>query len=275
MSLLSSLLTLPLALGVGLACELEKEDGMDTGAVDDDLDEDDLDEDEDDSESTASTSAGSGDDGDDSDSDSDAGADTGDDSDTTTAGTGDDDSDSGDDDSDSDTTTDGDSDSDTDGDSDTDDTAGTGEGGEGNALAIRHGDLPELDPGKGGSSSTGGPKDSIPADAIHVIVSASGVKTCEQPYEGEPCGGNWSVSFLLMPDMQAPGEYNLFEQANGGFTYADEPYEEGDCAWGGGSLDGVLVIESVDDDAIIGYIEESDAFDFDADISFVAELCGA
>ncbi len=278
-SLLSSLMTLPLALGLGVACDLEKEDGMDTGAVEDDLDEDDLDEDEDEDD-TAGTSAGSGTSADTGDDDGDSAADTGSDesdSDTTSAGTGDGD---GDDESDSDTTSagtgdgdgDDDSDSDTTTDGDTDDSAGTGEGGDASAIAIRHADLPELDPGKGGSS-TGDPKDTIPGDAVHVIVSASGVKTCEQPYAGEPCGGNWSVSFLLMPSMLEPGEYNLFEEANGGFTFADEPYDDGECGWGGGSLDGVLVIESVDEDAIIGHIEGSDAFDFDADISFVAETC--
>ncbi len=242
--------TLSCSLVLGLACDLEKEDGADTGAVGDDDFEDDGDSDESESEDSVSTSAGTspGDDDGDSDSDSDD-----------TVGT----SVGGDD----------------DGDSDSDDgqTTGDSEGGDGepNAFAIAHADLPELDPGGESSSTVGGDEDDIPPDAVHVTISGSGVATCEMPYEGEPCGGNWSVSFLLMPAMlEGPGTYNLFEEANGFQTYADEPYEEGDCGWGGGTLDGVLVIEEITDDAIIGHLEDTDAFDFDADMDFEASFCG-
>lgn len=243
---LSFITVLSVSLTLGMACDVEKEDEpLNTQAIEDDGDSDDEDdEDDEDVESSGSDSASTSAGGDD-------GGDDGGDSASTSAG-GDGGNDGG------------------------DDSAGTGEGGgtdEVNAFAIRHGDLPEVDAGESGSD-TGDDGDDIAADAVHVFVSGSGIATCEAPFEGEPCGGNWSVSFTLQPNMLEPGSYNLFEEANGGFTYADEPYEEGDCAWGGGTLDGVLVIEAVDEEGIVGHIEGSDAFDFDADIDFYAPHCG-
>ncbi len=247
-SLTPMLLALPLSLGL-VACDLEKEDGADTGANVDDMDEDEMDDDEEpgDDEDPGSSSAGTGvDPGDDEDEggSSDSGVDPEDTGDTDDGETGEDPGD-----------------------------------GEANGIAMLHGEIPDIDPGEsgdsgdsGGSGGSGG-DGGIPEDAVLVVLSNDGAATCEEPWAGSECGGNWTISFTLMPDMLQPGSYNLFEEANGGFSYGFEPHPEGDCAWGGGSLDGTLVIESVDDDAVIGHIEDSDAFDFDANVSFVAPRC--
>ncbi|MGH1345745.1 MAG: hypothetical protein ACRBN8_29540 [Nannocystales bacterium] len=233
---------LPLAVSFA-ACDLEKEDGADTGAVvdDEDLDDEDAQDDDGGGASSAGTSADSGEPKDDDDSD---------------AGVG---------------TTDGDSD--TDGDDDDSDT-GVG-GGEADGFAMLHGEIPDIeDDGGADTGGSGGDGESgIPEDALLVVLDGDGTATCEQPWDGPNCGGNWRISFTLMPDMQAPGSYDLFEEALGSFGYADELYPEGDCAWGGGSLGGTLVIDAIDDTSVTGHIEDSDAFDFDADVSFVAPRC--
>jgi len=237
------LFALPLAISFA-ACDLDKEDGADTGAVvdDEDLDMDDEDDDEPDDDGGGSS-----------------------------AGTGLDPDEPGDDD-DSDTgvgTSDGDSDGDDDGD---DSDTGIG-GGDADGFAMLHGEIPDIEDGGGsGTSGTGGDS-GIPEDALLVVLDGNGTATCEQPWDGPDCGANWRISFTLMPEMQVPGSYDLFDEAMGSFGFADEPHPEGDCAWGGGTLGGTLVIDAIDDTSVSGHIEDSDAFDFDADVSFVAPRC--
>lgn len=243
------LFALPLAVSFA-ACELEKEGGADTGAVvdDEDIDEDAEDEDaEDDGEGQSGSSAETSPDSDDSGGDEDD-SDTG-------VGTGDSDSDGDDED---------DSDSDT----------GVG-GGDADGFAMLHGEIPDIeDDGGSDTGGSGGDGESgIPEDALLVVLDGDGSATCEQPWNGPECGGNWRISFTLLPEHQVPGSYDLFEEANGFFGFADEPHPEGDCAWGGGTLGGTLVIDAIDDTSISGHIEDSDAFDFDADVSFVVPRC--
>lgn len=246
------LLALPLAVSFA-ACELEKDGGADTGAVaeDEDLDEDAEDEDEGDADDGGGSSAGTSPDDDDSggdDDDSDTGVGT------SAGGSDGDGDDDGDDDSDSDT--------------------GVG-GGDADGFAMLHGEIPDIeDDGGSDTGGSGGDDESgIPEDALLVVLDSDGSATCEQPWNGPECGGNWRISFTLLPEHQVPGSYDLFEQANGFFGFADEPHPEGDCAWGGGTLGGTLVIDSIDDASISGHIEDSDAFDFDADVSFVVPRC--
>ncbi|MCR9159887.1 MAG: hypothetical protein ACE37F_06025 [Nannocystaceae bacterium] len=239
-TLCALLLTIPLHLSMS-ACDVDKEDGLDTGAVgdDEDIDEDE-DEDEDENEdSGGSSSAGTGDSDD---------SDDGDDSAGTGKGSGGDDSDS-------------------------DDSAGTGAGGgEADGVALLHGELPDIDIGDTGAGSGSDGDSGFPDDALLVILDNDGSATCDDPWAASECGGNWSISFTLLPEQMEPGTYALFD-LNGSFSFADEPHPEGDCPFGGGTLDGTLVIEAIDDDAVVGHIEDADAWDFDANVSFVAPRC--
>lgn len=240
------LLTIPLHFTMS-ACDVDKEDGLDTGAVSDeeDLDDDnalDEDEDEDESEDTGVSSAGTGED------DSDSDSDDGDDSAGTGKGSGGDDGDD-------------------------DDSAGTGSGGgEADGIALLHGELPDVDIGDSGVGSGSDGDSGFPEDALLVILDNDGSATCGDPWAASDCGGNWSISFTLLPEQMEPGTYPLFD-LNGGFSYAGDPHAEGDCPFGGGTLEGTLVIEAIDDDAVVGHIEDADAWDFDANVSFVAPRC--
>ena len=246
MKRISTLSTFLLALPLGMAfaaCDLEKEDGLDTGAVSDDDDIDDEDEsesDDDDDVGSSSTSAGTGED----DSDTDDGTPG------TSAGTDDDDTD-------------------TDDDSDT-----TGVAGEADGIALLHGELPDIDVGGddtgAGSGTDGGSL--FPDDALLVIIDNDDSATCGDPWGPSECGGNWSISFTLLAEQQVPGTYELFE-LNGSSSFLDEPHPEGDCAGGGGTLDGTLIIESIDEGTVVGHIENAEAWDFDANVSFVVPRC--
>ena len=243
MKRISTLSTLLLALPLGLtfaACDLAKDDGLDTGSVSEDEDMDDDDDGED--ESGKNDDAGSA---------------------SSSAGTGEDDTDTDGEDPGTSAGTDGDTDSDT-------------SGGEGDAdgIAILHGELPDIDVGgedTGAGSGTDG--DSLfPDDALLVIIDNDGSATCGDPWGASECGGNWSISFTLLAEQQVPGSYELFE-LNGFSSFMDVPYPEGDCAGGGGTLDGTLVIESIDEGTVVGHIENAEAWDFDANVSFAVPRC--
>jgi hypothetical protein len=145
--------------------------------------------------------------------------------------------------------------------------------GEPYAFAMRFGDLPEIDPG---ASDSGGSSDGEPFqdDDALVVTIASAAQTCDDPHAALPCGGNFSIGFILPPEIQAPGTYQLWEEAFGMSTYAAPPYPEGDCAWGGGSLDGFVEIEAIDASHVAGRLFDTDAWDFDANLEFDAAICG-
>jgi hypothetical protein len=139
------------------------------------------------------------------------------------------------------------------------------------AFAMRYGDLPSIP----GESDSGGGSDGEPFqdDNALVVNIASAAQTCADPYAALPCGGHFSIGFILPPDLQAPGTYQLWEETFAHSTYAAPPYPEGDCAWGGGSLSGFVEIEAIDDQHVAGRLFETDAWDFDANIEFDAEIC--
>lgn len=147
------------------------------------------------------------------------------------------------------------------------------EPGEPYAFAMRYGDLPDVDVGSGSGSGGGSDGEPFQDDDAIVVTIASAAKSCEDPYAALPCGGNYSVSFILPPELQAPGTYQLWEEAYGMSTFAAPPHPEGDCAWGGGSLDGLVEIEVVDDTHVVGRLLDTDAWDFDANLEFDAPLC--
>lgn len=137
------------------------------------------------------------------------------------------------------------------------------------AYAIRHGDLPDVPIGE--SDSGGGEGGSeIDPDAMLVTIT-TGADGCADPYAAQVCG-QWSVSFTLPVDA-VPGEYELFPDLLGSHTVAGPADENGECWWGGGSLSGVLSLSSIDDDAIVGTLAETDAFDFEPDGPFEAVVC--
>ncbi|MBX7080570.1 MAG: hypothetical protein K1X88_15330 [Nannocystaceae bacterium] len=142
------------------------------------------------------------------------------------------------------------------------------------AYVIRFGDLPAVDVGEDGGSSAGsgggGGGSDIDPDSLHVIVSI-GPDACDDPYAALACD-QWRLSFTLPPDA-APGSYALLDEVMGMQTVTGPDDGNGECWWGGGSLEGTLVIESIDDVAIVGHIEGAPTFDFDANVAFSALRC--
>jgi hypothetical protein len=140
------------------------------------------------------------------------------------------------------------------------------------SFAITFGEIPPPSGGTGTSTSTtggGGPPD----DALLVSIT-TGIASCTDVYNSRPCS-SWSVSFTLPIELQTPGTYDL-EELNGFYSVSfgeDDGFDGCTEGGGGGSLLGTVIIEEIDDASVVGRIENADAFDFDANVSFVAERC--
>ena len=138
------------------------------------------------------------------------------------------------------------------------------------SFAILFGDLPD-DPGtgSGGSSTTSG--GGMPDDTLLVEIT-TGPASCADVSAPLPCGGAWNISFSLPADLQIPGTYDLVDLNGLQFINLDAD-ATGECGGGGGSLEGTVIIDSIDDTQVVGRIENADPFDFDPNVSFVAPRC--
>lgn len=129
-------------------------------------------------------------------------------------------------------------------------------------------DGPETDSG-GDSAGTGS---EISPDTL-VLNITTGPNRCDDPWAGLQCGEQWSISMLIPPELQAPGEYMIFEQLEGFYTMTG-PFEGGDqCSGGGGSLEGLATLGVVGEQEVSGQLSMTFALDFDANIAFTALGC--
>lgn len=135
------------------------------------------------------------------------------------------------------------------------------------AYAIRFGDLPAVDVGESDSGGSGGTD--IDPNTLLVVIT-TGADGCDDPWAALACG-QWSVSFSLPPGT-TPGSYALFPDLNGMQTATGPIDETGECWFGGGTLEGTVELTTTEG-AIAGRIVGASAFDFDANVEFVATLC--
>jgi hypothetical protein len=144
--------------------------------------------------------------------------------------------------------------------------------GEEHAFAIHWGDVPEVDVGESDSGGSGGGDggNDIDPESILVVIG-NGADGCGDPWGGGGCG-QWGISFTLPADI-VPGSYPLFPDLNGMQSATGPDRGGGDCWGGGGSLEGTLVIDAIDDAVIVGRITDAVSFDFDANVEFSAGIC--
>ncbi|MCB9754348.1 MAG: hypothetical protein H6713_30770 [Myxococcales bacterium] len=143
-----------------------------------------------------------------------------------------------------------------------------------NALAVRWGDIPEEMTTGNSSSTTGG--DGLDPDTILVTLANNTYNTCQDPFGIGDCNGAllWKVDFVLPPEYQQPGLYTLDELNGGQFATGPNGDIPDDCWFGGGSLSGWVLIESIDDDKVVGRLCGTEVFeDYDPDGSFEAPRC--
>jgi len=128
-------------------------------------------------------------------------------------------------------------------------------------------------PGTDSGGDSAGTGSEIPPDTLVVNIT-TGPNRCDDPWAGLECGEQWSISMRIPPELQAPGEYMIFEQLDG-FYMMTGPFEGGDqCSGGGGSLEGVATLAVVGEQEVSGQLSMTFAVDFDADIAFTASACG-
>lgn len=176
---------------------------------------------------------------------------------------------------DTDGETEGATDSDSDSDTDTDGIEGCEDvplEGIAGAIAIRRGDLPEIDPGgEEGGGSGGGGDDGDPEDLM-VFVEQLTEPTCEDPYAFSCEADSWGASFIIPPEFQAPGAYLIGDEVEG--FYGLTSTENGECnGGGGGGFDGVLEIVSIAEDSISIRVCGTNAPEAPVDGAFEAVRC--
>ncbi len=141
------------------------------------------------------------------------------------------------------------------------------------AFAIRFGDIPE-------SGSTGGTTinsevgsgDGPDDDALLVKVTTA-LDSCEDPNATDPCN-SWTVSFTLAPDQQVAGTYDLVDDVNALGVESGADDTSGMCSFGGGTVEGAVIIESISDAEVVGRFETTETLlDVDLNFSFVAPRC--
>jgi hypothetical protein len=103
------------------------------------------------------------------------------------------------------------------------------------------------------------------------VTITTGADDCDDPYAAQACG-QWRVSFTLPVDV-VPGEYEIFPDLLGSHSISGPADANGECWGGGGSLDGVLSLQSIDEETIVGTLAQTEAFDFDPDGAFAAVVC--
>ncbi len=144
------------------------------------------------------------------------------------------------------------------------------------AWVMRYDEYIALQPDGPGTDSGGDTADTsseIAPDAL-VINITTGPNRCDDPWAGLECGDQWSISMLIPPELQAPGEYMIFEQLDGFYTMTG-PFDGGDqCAGGGGSLEGIATLAVVGEQEVTGELSMTFVGDFDANIPFTALGCG-
>lgn len=124
----------------------------------------------------------------------------------------------------------------------------------------------------GDVGGTGGGTEVSP-DALVVQISTA-PDDCANPHAPMECGDQWILSFVIPPELQAPGSYDLFVELSGFFAVTG-PLEPGDsCSGGAGSLEGIAELMVVSEQEVSGRLSMTTVFDFDANVEFAALGCG-
>lgn len=140
------------------------------------------------------------------------------------------------------------------------DTGGETDGGQAQpemvSYAIRVGDVPDDEPGGSDSVGTTGVASTVGSGQLDkdTLLVNIGFNTgsCDEPSADTTCG-TWEASFDLELDEQVPGEYEA-DVVN--LIYAEhfEPGALGECGSGFGVIEARVVIDSIDDVAVVGRI---------------------
>ncbi|MCA9707724.1 MAG: hypothetical protein KDK70_17875 [Myxococcales bacterium] len=145
------------------------------------------------------------------------------------------------------------------------------------AWVMRYDAYIDAAPDDGGQSDSGVGTDtgtSISPETLVVQIS-TGPDDCDDPWASLQCGEQWEVFMLIPPELQVPGTYLLFEELDAFFS-ATGPIEPGGdlCSGGGGTLEGQAELTVVSEQEVSGRLTMTNAFDFDANMTFTALGCG-
>lgn len=147
--------------------------------------------------------------------------------------------------------------------------------GEQRDIAQRYSDLPDVGSGgessgnqSSGSEGTGGSTD---PNAL-VITATTGPASCGEPDPVSPCPNAWTYRFVLPPELQMVGGNGELGDVGGTFTQSEGV--DGECGFGGGTVEGRFEITFIDDTRVVGRMFELQAIIGASEVAFDAPICG-
>lgn len=124
----------------------------------------------------------------------------------------------------------------------------------------------------GNTGGTGGETGSEPTPDTLVVQLSTGPDDCADPHASLECGGYWTITLLVPPELQVPGTYDLMSDLSSFATISGD--EEGPtCSFGAGTLEGTADLVEVSPQQVIGHLSPTDTFGLGTDFDFVAPRC--
>lgn len=122
------------------------------------------------------------------------------------------------------------------------------------------------------TGGTGGETGYEPTPDTLVVQLSTGPDDCADPHASLECGGYWTITLLVPPELQVPGTYDLMSELSGLVTISGE--EDGPtCSFGAGTLEGTADLVEVSPQQVIGHLSPTDTFGLGTDFDFVAPRC--
>lgn len=152
-------------------------------------------------------------------------------------------------------------------------TSGGGAGPSGEAIAMLYSQIPPPGGGSSGESSSVASGNPVDPSTLYIFLGNHAI-ACNDPYGDVTCS-EWDVTIGIPTSLQKPGVIKLDNpEIISNFSVNLDPDASGMCGGGGGSFwDGTLEIVSIDDAQVVGKLENTATFDFDANGDFTALRC--
>lgn len=124
----------------------------------------------------------------------------------------------------------------------------------------------------GNTGGTGGETGTEPAPDTLVVQLSTGPDDCTDPHAALECGGYWTITLFVPPELQLPGTYDLATDLGGVATISGD--EEGPtCSFGAGLLEGTAELFEVSPLQVTGRLSPTDTFGLGTNFELLAPRC--
>lgn len=123
-----------------------------------------------------------------------------------------------------------------------------------------------------GPAGTGGDTGTYePTPDTLVVQLSTGADDCADPHASLECGGYWTLTVFVPPELQLPGTYDLAADLAGIVTISGD--EDPTCSFGAGLLEGSAELFEVSPQQVTGRLFPTDTFGLGTNFELVAPRC--